>query len=112
MSEAFRKIIYIIRRFFTNKLSESFKNIYKLKSTLIDNVDYAEKVNGMINEGIRQGKYEMTTDTTHRYLEKFQSFLYRNFKSHPSYNDMRPVSNQPPRFFATAKPINLMTTLR
>ena len=36
MSETFRKIIYIIRLFFTNKLSESFKNIYKLKSTLID----------------------------------------------------------------------------
>ena len=36
MSEAFRKIIYIIRLFFTNKLSESFKNIFKLKSTLID----------------------------------------------------------------------------
>ena len=57
----------------------------------------------MINEGIRQGKYEITTDTTHQDLEKFQSFLYRNFKSHPSYNDMRPVSNQPARFFTTAK---------
>ena len=29
------------------------------------------------------GKYEMTTDTTHKDIEKFQSFLYRNFKSHP-----------------------------
>ena len=27
MSEAFRKIIYIIRLFFTNKLSESFKKV-------------------------------------------------------------------------------------
>ena len=57
----------------------------------------------MANESIQQGKYEMTTDTTHEDLEKFQSFLYRNFKSHPSYNDTRPVSNQLARFFATAK---------
>ena len=62
-----------------------------------------KKINGMVNEGMQQGKYEMTTDTTQENLEKFQSFLYRNFKSHPRYNDMRPVSNQPERFFATAK---------
>ena len=53
----------------------------------------------MINEGIQQGKYEMTPDTTQEDLEKFQSFLYRNFKSHPRYNDMRPYHNQPARFF-------------
>ena len=69
----------------------------------INKVDYVKKVNGMINKGIQQGKYEITTDTTHEDLGKFQSFLYRNFKSHPRYNDMRPVSNQPARFFATAK---------
>ena len=57
----------------------------------------------MVNEGIQQGKYEMTTDTTQENLENFHSFLYRNFKSHPRYNDMRPVSNQLERFFATAK---------
>ena len=34
VSEAFRKITYIIRLLFTNKLSESFK-MYKLKSTSI-----------------------------------------------------------------------------
>ena len=45
----------------------------------------------------------MTTDTTHEDLEKFQSFLYRNLKSHPRYKDMKPVSNQPAQFFAIAK---------
>ena len=60
----------------------------------MNKVDYVKKVNG---------KYEMTTDKTHKDLGKFQSFLYRNFKSHPSYNDMRPVSNRPARFFTTAK---------
>ena len=53
---------------------------------IMNKVDYIEKVNGMINEGIQQGKYKMTTDTTHKDLEKFHSFLYRNFKSHPSCN--------------------------
>ena len=70
-----------------------------------------KKINGMVNEGIQQGKYEMTTDTTQENLENFHSFLCRNFKSHPKYNDMRPVSNQLERFFATAKIIDLMTTL-
>ena len=36
-------------------------------------------------------------------LEKFQHFLYRNFKNHPKYSDVRQVSNQQARFFATAK---------
>ena len=57
----------------------------------------------MMNEGIQQGKYEMTTDITHEDLEKFQGFLYRNFKSHSRYRNLRPVSNQPARFFATVK---------
>ena len=48
----------------------------------MNKVDYVEKVNGVINEGIQKGKYEMTTDITHQDLEKFQSFLYCNFKSH------------------------------
>ena len=37
----------------------------------------------------------MTTNTTHEDLENFQSFLYCSFKSHLSYNNMRPASNQP-----------------
>ena len=69
----------------------------------MNKVDSVKKLNGMISEGIQQGKYEMTMDTTHEDLEKFQSFLYRSFKSHPRCNDMRPVSNQPAQFFATAK---------
>ena len=70
---------------------------------VMNKVDYVEKVNGRINEGIQRGKYEMTTGTTYKDLEKFQSFLYRNLKRHPRYNDTRPVSNHPARFFATAR---------
>ena len=36
-------------------------------------------------------------------LEAFQSFLYRNFKNHPSYDEMRSKSNQPARLYATAR---------
>ena len=33
----------------------------------------------------------------------FQCFSYRNFKNHPSYDKIRPKSNQPARLYATAK---------
>ena len=60
MSEAFRKVYYIIRLFYTNKLSKSIK-IYKLKSTSQLPWDYLNcyfliltvqinKVNGSINK--------------------------------------------------------------
>ena len=80
----------------------------------MNKVDYVENVNSIINESIRQGKYKMNTNTTHEDLEKFQSFLYCNFKSHPRYNKQGPVSDQPARFFATAKtpPQNDKLTLR
>ena len=44
--------------------------------------DYIFKVDNMINEGIQQGKYNWPNDKTHEDLEKFQHFLYRNFKKH------------------------------
>ena len=64
---------------------------------------YILKVDNMINEGTQQGKYEWTNEESHDDIEKFQHFLYRNFKNHPKYSDMAPVSNQSARFFATAK---------
>ena len=60
---------------------------------VMNKVDYIKKAKGMIKEGIQQGEYEMTMNTTDEDLEKFQSFLYCNFKSHPRYIDMRPVSD-------------------
>ena len=36
-------------------------------------------------------------------LKRFQDFLYRHFKDKKCYDEMRPVSNQPARFFVTAK---------
>ena len=65
--------------------------------------DYINKVENMINSGIQDGKYERTTDATHNNLHNFQQFLYYNFRTHSQYQKMRPTSNQPGRFFATAK---------
>ena len=57
----------------------------------------------MLNEGIKRGTSERSTDTTKLIVETFQSFLYRNFKNHHSYNKMRQNSNQQARLYATAK---------
>ena len=72
-------------------------NTYKSRSNLINNknivvlaadketctvilnrTDYQNKVNNMINEGIAEGKYIETVDSTHKDLKYFQDFLYCN----------------------------------
>ena len=58
----------------------------------------------MINEGITDGTYAPTTDSTFSYIKKFQDLLSRDFKDKfIHYKDIRPVSNQPGRLYATAK---------
>ena len=68
---------------------------------------YIGKLQGMIEQGIAEGKYEVTTDKTLSDLKSFQEFLYRNFHKNSStvlkYNDVRPVSNQPAQLYATAQ---------
>ena len=68
-----------------------------------DKIDYVNKVNARISEGISKGKYVETVDSTRKDLKHFQDFLYRYFYKTKYYDGMRPVSNQPARFFATAK---------
>ena len=70
---------------------------------MMNRKDYNEKLENMIQEGINNGTYIETVDTTLQDLKQFQSFLYRNFKSHKKYKEMIPSSNQPARLFATAK---------
>ena len=61
----------------------------------------------MIDEGIANGTYIPTTDSTLTDFKKFQDFLRRNFKGkYTHYKDMRPVPNQPGRLYATAKTHN------
>ena len=56
-----------------------------------------------IYECIKWGTYERSTGKTKQDLETFQSFLYRNINYYPSYDKIRPKSNQPARIYATAK---------
>ena len=48
----------------------------------MDNKKYYEKLETMVNEGIKNGIYKETTDTTLHDLKLFQDFLYRNFKDY------------------------------
>ena len=72
-------------------------------TAILNKTDYVNKVNEMINEGISKGKYVETVDSTHKDLKHFQDFLYRHFYKTKYYDGMRPISNQPARFFATPK---------
>ena len=66
--------------------------------------DYNHKLQQMIDERIKNGIYTPTEDNTLNDLGMFQDFLRRNFKDKfARYEDMRPVSNQPGRIYATAK---------
>ena len=57
----------------------------------------------MVNEGIKNGIYKETTDTTLHDLKLFEDFLYRNFKDYEDYEKMRPVSNHTARLYASSK---------
>ena len=46
---------------------------------IMDSKMYYEKLEIMVTEGIKNGIYKKTTDTTLHDLKLFQDFLYRNF---------------------------------
>ena len=52
--------------------------------------DYIQKLENMLDEVMKRGTYEWSTDTIKQDLETFQSFLYQNFRNHPRYSKMRP----------------------
>ena len=64
---------------------------------ILNKSDYIRKINNIIEEGMQQGKYIETIDTTQSDSRHFQDFLYRHFKKSEHYDQMRPVSNQPGR---------------
>ena len=60
----------------------------------LNKIDYIREVNNIIEEGMQQGKYIETIDTTQSDSRHLQDFLYRHFKKSEHYDQMRPVSNQ------------------
>ena len=69
----------------------------------MNTADYITKIQGMIDDGIRNKVYEPAVDKTLKDLKQFQDFLYRNFRKFEHYDKMKPVSNQPARIYGTAK---------
>ena len=71
---------------------------------IMNKSDYQSKMQHMINDGIRDGIYEVTGDNTLDDLKTFKSFLYRNFYGkYEHYEKMLPKSNQPGQLYGTAK---------
>ena len=66
--------------------------------------DYQNKMQQMINDGIRDGIYKVTVDNTLDDLKTFKSFLYHSFYGkYKHYEKMLPKSNQPGQLYGTAK---------
>ena len=57
---------------------------------IMNKQDYIQKLENMLDEVMKRGTYEWSTDTIKQDLETFQSFLYQNFRNHPRYSKMRP----------------------
>ena len=76
----------------------------KYSSVVIMNrSDYIEKLERMIEEGVKKDTYKKTEDTTLQDLKKIQEFFYRNFYSYEHYKSVYPHSNQPAKLYGTAK---------
>ena len=70
---------------------------------IMKKLDYAIKLDTMIDYGIMKGTHVETNDNTLKELLLFQDFLYRNFRNYERYEDMQPDSNQPACLYGTAK---------
>ena len=56
-----------------------------------------------IGDGTICDVYTPTTDNILKDLKTYRDFVFRNFKDHPKYEKMLPISNQPARLYGTAK---------
>ena len=70
---------------------------------IMDKVDYVNKMEEMIKNGIQKGVYVETEENALRDLKRFQDFLYQNFENNEHYKKMYPTSNQPAQLYGTAK---------
>ena len=71
---------------------------------ILDTACYKEKIDRSLNDGISKGVDVIEKNgKTLIELKSFQNFIYRNFKKHKKYKEMRPTLSQSARLFATAK---------
>ena len=71
---------------------------------IMNKSDYQNKMQQMINDGIRGGIYKVIVDNTLDDLKNLKSFLYRNFYGkYEHYEKMLPKCNQPGQLYGTAK---------
>ena len=110
-SDIFTKNVYATKDLTYGNLKDIIKNDKlvvlsgdKDSRVIIQREGYDMKLQNMINDGISQGIYASTVDTTLSDLKKFQDFLRRSFKGkYDRYEYMRPISNQNGKIDATAK---------
>ena len=111
-TDIFTKNVYATKDFTYSNLKNIIKNVKLVVLSgekdscvvIMQGGDYDMKFQNMIDDGIRQGIYSLTVDTTLSDLKKFQDFLRRSFKGkYDRYEYMRPISNQNGKIDATAK---------
>ena len=61
---------------------------------LIDKSDYQDKLQKMVDYGIKNGIYKVAENNTLKDLKLFKSLLYRNFRKYEHYEKMLRKSNQ------------------
>ena len=82
---------------------------------LLPKTTYTVKLQSMIDEGIKDGKYEPTSDITLTNLKSFQDFIYRNFKNNKDYFDyseIRPSSSDSDEGLTSETSISILSFLR
>ena len=111
-SDIFTKNVYATKDLTYGNLKDIIKNDKLVvlsgdkdsRVVIIQREDYDVKLQNMIDDGISQGIYSSTVDTTLSDLKKFQDFLRRNFKGkYDRYEDMRLISNQPGKIYPTVE---------
>ena len=69
---------------------------------LIDKTDYQGQLQKMVDDGIKNGIYNVAEDNTLKDLKRFKSFLYRHFRKCEHFEEMLPKSNQQGQLYGTA----------
>ena len=69
-------------------------------AVILNRDDYIKKVNHIIDDKIKRGKYVKSTDDIWNELKRFQDFPYQHFHKREHYEEIHPRSNKRGRVFA------------